>query len=863
MTTEHAHRPQFYEGQYLGADDLAATVDYARYQQARHNLGAHTWGIAVGLRLVETENATGGVDVTLEPGYAVDGFGRVIVVTNRRPIEASIIASLPEAAPSGAESVQIPVWLRYVEEAIQVPTNGFQACESGDQHERIVETFEILVGRQTRIKDNILVEATPTAAMEALRTVRPNGTLLCDESVPFQTFPDNNNRNRWLIHLGFIHWAPGPPGALIMSDEAVTKATRRARQYLGVVAECVNAADGIIRLRDRLTPPPTSGTSLSSACDDQRIRSSGDRDIEVDSEGNVSAVDLVWVEGNLRVVGDTKLFGGDLSFQDQQGDHGGRPMQIRRRETTVQGNQLGDLQFLIGDGENSGQANRLIVGALNPDTGDVSERVVIYDDGRVGIGATDPTNELNRPLTIRGLSGDGDLLGFEDDSGSRTWHINQLADTNRGLNFVETDANSSRLYLQDGGHIGVGTTDPQDSLHIAKPGHLNTILDRTDTPEHLTVVVGSAGSGLRFSETNDFFISSQPYDDRANGSFGNEHLRIKPNGRVGIGTSNPQDTLHVAKSSHLNAVFDRTDTPEHLTVVVGSAGSGLRFSETNEFFVASQPYAQRNNGSFGNEHLRIKANGDVGIGLNAPIARLHVQDNINQPAGSPSAHVAVIENTSPGLNADVLALKVGIGTPTAGNNFVTFFAGNTAIGAIEKNGGAVGFNTTGADYAEWLPRLGEQEEMEAGDLIGVHEGKVTRKTDGAHHAMVITAGPAIVGNRPKEADAHLYEKVAFLGQVPVKVRGPVRAGDLIVPSGLNDCIGKAVAPERALDTPAALIVGTAWESSDEQKTKLIKTAVGLDAPYSQLLTVMKQQEKQIRTLRDEIDQLKAVAAALQ
>jgi hypothetical protein len=42
-------RPRFFEGQYLGAADLAACVDYTRIRSARHELGAHVWGIAAGL----------------------------------------------------------------------------------------------------------------------------------------------------------------------------------------------------------------------------------------------------------------------------------------------------------------------------------------------------------------------------------------------------------------------------------------------------------------------------------------------------------------------------------------------------------------------------------------------------------------------------------------------------------------------------------------------------------------------------------------------------------------------------------------------------------------------------------------------
>jgi hypothetical protein len=102
-------------------------------------------------------------------------------------------------------------------------------------------------------------------------------------------------------------------------------------------------------------------------------------------------------------------------------------------------------------------------------------------------------------------------------------------------------------------------------------------------------------------------------------------------GHVGIGTQAPQSRLHVAQDAHLNAVFDRTDVSEHLTAVVGSDGSGLRFSDTNEFFIASQAYANRSDNTFGNEHLRIKANGNLGIGTTVPTARLDVQGNADQP----------------------------------------------------------------------------------------------------------------------------------------------------------------------------------------------------------------------------------------
>ena len=53
QVTEWRTAPRFYEGQYLAAADLTAAVDYTRTQRARMLLGAHRWGIALGLDLME------------------------------------------------------------------------------------------------------------------------------------------------------------------------------------------------------------------------------------------------------------------------------------------------------------------------------------------------------------------------------------------------------------------------------------------------------------------------------------------------------------------------------------------------------------------------------------------------------------------------------------------------------------------------------------------------------------------------------------------------------------------------------------------------------------------------------------------
>ncbi|MBK7086704.1 MAG: hypothetical protein IPH53_19460 [Flavobacteriales bacterium] len=96
----------------------------------------------------------------------------------------------------------------------------------------------------------------------------------------------------------------------------------------------------------------------------------------------------------------------------------------------------------------------------------------------------------------------------------------------------------------------------------------------------------------------------------------------------------------------------------------------------------------------------------------------------------------------------------------------------------------VTYESGSADYAEWLERADPAEVMSFGDIVAVKGGRISKNTRaGAERYMVISLKPAVLGNMPGPGKEHLYEKVGFMGQVPVKVIGPVHVGDYILPSG--------------------------------------------------------------------------------
>ena len=144
----------------------------------------------------------------------------------------------------------------------------------------------------------------------------------------------------------------------------------------------------------------------------------------------------------------------------------------------------------------------------------------------------------------------------------------------------------------------------------------------------------------------------------------------------------------------------------------------------------------------------------------------------------------------------------------------------------------VAFESGGADYAEWLEKAYITESLVFGDVVGVKGGEISKSFVDANHYMVISSQPIIIGNMPKEEGAKNFEKVAFLGQAPVKVRGEVRAGDYVVASGHGDGIAIAINPEEMKPLDYKRIIGVAWEDAIGIKDfgySLINTAIGLNS----------------------------------
>ncbi len=639
MSTMGAQRPQFYEGQYLGAEDLQALVSYFRELAARDRLGGHAWGIAVGLQLKEVESSAGGgqVDVYVQPGYAWDGFGRPLTVLTPYAVPPDLFRQITVKGP-------VKVWLRYRQTPTSPPAEGFGTCDGEGGFARVVEGVDLVVGdlAHSAQHDKLTLAGEAVDALEALFHFDSSDPLLCDESIPFQQLPDESRQARWLIPLGYVTWEPGAAGLsgrfVETTDELTLKRSRSERIYAGVVAESIHAADGLIRLRHRATEVPGAG-SYSGACELQALESAGERDLRMEEE-RLNPVDLVWVEGHLRALGDIKLFGTRLDFRDDSG--ASEPLLLQRVEDNSPGPGGRDLQLVIGAAEDG--RNRLAVGPAGAAEGDpLRTRFTVLDSGRVGIGAEQPETLLHLhgdddPTLLMSLEGTGAPAGRlafrqQDGKGADLYY-----DDSAGIGGLVVDtldgggSGETRLIVKQSGRIGIGATDPDHDLQLGDASRSVSLSLRgpdADAQSSRLAFEDDGATGSRWfriihdTDANTLRIASAESDPIL--------ACTRVGGQVGIGTATPACALDVRR--HLAGGFSvglggdsgriwsdyQNNSPSLNLYDRDDAGGVIRFRESplsND--EASPEY----------EALICGRRGNIGIGTESPLATLDVGGRI-------------------------------------------------------------------------------------------------------------------------------------------------------------------------------------------------------------------------------------------
>src|SRR5262245_43255409 len=216
-------RPIFSENQILGAADVNGIVTHARGARERHNRFLHSWGIAFGLQLTtEDRQDTSGkcVEGSVQPGIAIDGTGREIVVTEAFRLSEDLFDQLnvAENITDPNNPPKYPVFIVGRDQRQQQPAISRSACFRGEPT-RTTEGFEIGFGR---VGDAANLDEQPLP--ELGQDVSPS-------------------IGAWKILLGFVQW--NGTHFTAKNDDA----DGIARRYVGVNAEDVASPSGSLTLR--------------------------------------------------------------------------------------------------------------------------------------------------------------------------------------------------------------------------------------------------------------------------------------------------------------------------------------------------------------------------------------------------------------------------------------------------------------------------------------------------------------------------------------------------------------------------------------------------------------------------------------
>ena len=184
---------------------------------------------------------------------------------------------------------------------------------------------------------------------------------------------------------------------------------------------------------------------------------------------------------------------------------------------------------------------------------------------------------------------------------------------------------------------------------------------------------------------------------------------------------------------------------------------------------------------------------------------------------------------------------------------------NTLAHVYNKLG--VEYVSGNGDYAEWMQRTDFNELITAGDIVGVKGGKITKDLTGAEQIMAVSTQPIVSANMPSNAKAGSGNSIAFVGQIPVKIMGPVSTGDFIVAKGNIPGYGVAVKPSEMTTDDYRLIVGRAWETIDVDGPKMVNTLVGVQ--NNDFLKIIEKYQQKVSDVEDRLDAIEKKLSMVQ
>lgn len=396
-----------------------------------------------------------------------------------------------------------------------------------------------------------------------------------------------------------------------------------------------------------------------------------------------------------------------------------------------------------------------------------------------------------------------------------------------------TTVGTRALTLVCNGNIGMGTSNPQVSLHIVKTSG-SPRLDISTTDSY------STACSLYLAQSGNY-STIEAYNYCANAGM---NLSINPSGgNVGIGITNPTKQLQVSSASGGTISINSTVTNTFRGIVFqnNAASDGTEYAYIKYNATSGEFRHYANPAAFGGfttwysnnaESMRLNASGYLFIGATTN-------------SGFTSAHR--IKGPTATENQDIISIDGGVeysglfkavsGANYSGTTTAIIIGRNSSSLRSINAGGTI--NASGTDYAEYMIKA-TTDAIAKGDIVGINsQAKLTNIFEDSVSFVVKSTDPSYVGgdtwgsvdnigklspeateeekaeyNTKLETERAKVDRIAFSGQVPCNVTGAT-VGDYIIPIELeNGKIGGQAVSNPTLEQ-YRISVGKVWKITED------------------------------------------------
>lgn len=279
---------------------------------------------------------------------------------------------------------------------------------------------------------------------------------------------------------------------------------------------------------------------------------------------------------------------------------------------------------------------------------------IVSIPGKLGLGVSNAEVKL--------AIGNG-LTGFD------YYDENSLSINTNGLN---------RLSINSNGFVGIGTSNPQEILHVETSNYWSGIFKSTfDETNSCAIGVGKDTSANNIGELKYTHIEDGSSNNMLSLGFADngDKLVVKADGNVGIGTTSPEADLHIKRTGDatflLEADSNNVNETDNAVIELRQDGGLLRSyfghaSGSNELTIGNSSshivFATKDVDSSTIDDLDVRmivtATGNVGIGTESPNGTMHIYESTGTNKSATTGSLVLEHGDSGGISSIVFPSAV-------------------------------------------------------------------------------------------------------------------------------------------------------------------------------------------------------------